>query len=78
MEKETLDIIENNIERLKEVEGIGEKKFKIIYESYIESKDLKDIIMYFQKHGVTINQCLKIYKKFGPNSKEIVSKIHIY
>ena len=32
---ETLDILDNNIERLKEVEGIGEKKFNIIYESFI-------------------------------------------
>lgn len=70
----TLDILDNHIERLKEVEGIGEKKFNIIYDSYIESKDLKDIMMFFQKHGVTINQCLKIYKKFGPDSIKIVSE----
>lgn len=70
----TLEILDNNIERLKEVDGIGEKKFSIIYDSYLESKDLKDIIMFFQKHGMTINQCLKIYKKFGPDSIDIVSK----
>lgn len=29
--------------------------------------------MFFQNHGVTINQCLKIYKKFGPDSIDIVS-----
>ena len=72
--EETLNILDNNIERLKEVEGIGEKKYNIIYDSYLESKELKDIIMFFQKHGVTINQCLKIYKKFGPDSQDIVSK----
>ena len=70
---ETLDILDNEIERLREVEGIGEKKFNIIYESYLESRELKDIIMFFQNHGVTINQCLKIYKKFGPDSIDIVS-----
>ena len=70
----TLEILDNNIERLKEVDGIGEKKFSIIYDSYLESKDLKDIIMFFQKHGMTINQCLKIYKKFGTDSIDIVSK----
>ncbi|SCJ90541.1 Exodeoxyribonuclease V alpha chain [uncultured Clostridium sp.] len=70
----TLEILDNNIERLKEVDGIGEKKFNIIYDSYLESKDLKDIIMFFQKHGMTINQCLKIYKKFGPDSIDVVSK----
>ena len=71
--EETFDIMENNIERLMEVEGIGKKKFRIIYESYIEQKDLKDIIMFFQAHGVSNNQCLKIYKKFGPSAKDIVS-----
>lgn len=71
--EDTLNILDNNIQRLKEVEGIGEKKFNIIYESYLESKELKDIIMFFQKHGVTINQCLKIYKKFGPDSINVVS-----
>lgn len=70
--EKTLDVLDNNIEKLKEVEGIGEKKFEIIYESYLEQKDLKDIMIYFQTHGITMNQCLKIYKKYGPNSKEIV------
>ncbi|MDQ0148795.1 ATP-dependent RecD-like DNA helicase [Eubacterium multiforme] len=72
--EETFDIMENNIERLMEVDGIGKKKFGIIYESYIEQKDLKDIIMFFQSHGVSNNQCLKIYKKFGKEAKNIVSE----
>ena len=71
--KDTLHILDNNIERLKEIEGIGEKKFNIIYESYIETKDLKDIMIFFQKHGITVNQCLKIYKKFGADSINKVS-----
>lgn len=71
--EETLDIMENNIERLMEIEGIGEKKFQIIYESYIEQQGLKEVILYFSKHGVTNNQCVKIYKKFGPNARQIVS-----
>lgn len=72
--EDTLDILENHIERLQEIEGIGEKKFRIIYESYIEQKDLKDIIIYFQGHGMTTNQCIKIYKKFGVDAKAIVSE----
>lgn len=72
--KETLNILDNNIERLKEVEGIGKKKYNIIYKSYLENRELKDIIIFFQKHGVTINQCLKIYKKFGGDAKNIVSE----
>lgn len=70
--KDSLDIMDNDIGRLKEIEGIGEKKFSIICESYLEQHDLKDIIMFFQGHGISHNQCLKIYKHFGSNAKEIV------
>lgn len=70
--EETLDIMENHIERLKEIEGVGEKKFDIIYKSYIEQQGLKDVVLYFTKYGVSNNQCIKIYKKFGVNAKQIV------
>lgn len=70
--EETLNILDNNIHKLKDIEGIGAKKFEIIYESYTEQKDLKDIIIYFQNHGMSTNQCIKIYKKFGPQAKDII------
>lgn len=70
----TLEILDNHIERLQEIEGIGEKKFKIIFESYIAQRDLKDIMIYFQAYGMTSNQCIKIYKKFGVEAKEVVSE----
>ncbi|MBS5987121.1 ATP-dependent RecD-like DNA helicase [Clostridium sp.] len=72
--EEAMDILDNNIERIKEIDGIGEKKFNIIYESYLEQHDLKDIMIYFQGFGITHGQCLKIYKRFGPNAKDIVQK----
>ncbi|MBD7912950.1 MULTISPECIES: ATP-dependent RecD-like DNA helicase [Clostridium] len=72
--EDTIDVLDNNINRLKEIEGIGDKKFSIICESYLEQHDLKDIMIYFQGQGISHGQCLKIYKKFGPNAKEIVQK----
>ncbi|MGL4108957.1 SF1B family DNA helicase RecD2 [Clostridium sp. LP20] len=72
--EETIEVLDNNIDRLKEIEGIGEKKFNIIYESYLEQHDLKDVMIYFQGFGITHGQCLKIYKRFGPNAKEIAQK----
>lgn len=70
--EQTLEILDSDIERLKEIEGIGEKKFSIICESYLEQHDLRDIMIYFQGHGISHGQCLKIYKKFGPNAKELI------
>ena len=42
---DTLDVIQNTPERLKEVEGIGSKKIKQITESYEENRELRNILM---------------------------------
>ncbi len=68
----TFDVLENNIERLKEIEGIGDKKIAIIYDSYCKQREVKNIMVFLQTYGVTPNQCVKIYKKFGSKSIEIV------
>ena len=72
--EKTLEILDNEIDRLKEVEGIGKKKLEIIIESYREQSELKNISIYFQEHGITMNQCLKIYKKYGAASVDIVKE----
>ena len=70
--EKTLEVLDTDIDKIKLVEGIGEKKFEIIKESYLEQRDLKDIVMFFQGHGMSTNQCIKIHKKFGADAKEII------
>lgn len=70
--EDTLNILDNNIERLKEIEGIGKKKLETIIESYQEQRELKNITIFLQTHGLSVNQCLKIYKKYGSSSVETV------
>lgn len=68
----TLNILDNNIERLKEIEGIGKKKLETIIDSYREQRELKNITIFLQTHGLSVNQCLKIYKKYGASSVDTV------
>ncbi|WP_415341094.1 SF1B family DNA helicase RecD2 [Clostridium perfringens] len=70
--EDTLNILDNNIERLKEIEGIGKKKLETIIESYREQRELKNITIFLQNHGLSVNQCLKIYKKYGASSVDTV------
>ncbi|MFA9397720.1 MAG: ATP-dependent RecD-like DNA helicase [Clostridiaceae bacterium] len=69
---ETLDILENKIERLSEIDGIGDKKIDTIYESYVKQREVKTIMIFLQTYGVTPNQCVKIYKRFG---KDAIDKV---
>ncbi len=71
---ETLSIIENNPDRLTEVDGIGSKKIEQIKESYKENRELRNIIIQLAPYGITPNYCLRIYKKYKEKSIEIINK----
>lgn len=70
----TLEVLDNNIERLREINGIGEKKIELIMKSYSSQKELRSIMIFFQTYGISANQCMKIYKRFGASSVGIVKE----
>ncbi|NMM61530.1 ATP-dependent RecD-like DNA helicase [Clostridium sp. P21] len=72
--EQTLDILDNHIERLKEIEGIGAKKIALIDDSYSKQNEVRNIMVFLQTYGVTPNQCVKIHKRFGSNSIKVVKE----
>ncbi|MBZ9606413.1 ATP-dependent RecD-like DNA helicase [Clostridium estertheticum] len=68
----TMNILDNEIERLKEIDGVGQKKIQLIFESYSKQREVKNIMIFLQTYGVTPNQCVKIYKKYGGDSIKVV------
>ncbi|WP_236913099.1 SF1B family DNA helicase RecD2 [Clostridium sp. Cult1] len=72
--KDALDIIQYNPERLKEIEGIGEKKLKRIVEAFEEQGELREIMVFLQQYGITANYGIRIYKKYGKDTVNIISE----
>lgn len=70
--EESINILDNNIDRLREIEGIGEKKINIIKESYSKQRGVKKVMLFLQTYGITANKCNKVYKKYGDRAIEIV------
>ncbi|MFL0267205.1 ATP-dependent RecD-like DNA helicase [Candidatus Clostridium radicumherbarum] len=70
----SLELMDKDIDCLKEIEGIGEKKLEIIKESYLRQREVKNIMVFLQTYGVTTSQCVKIYKKFGDDSINVVKQ----
>ena len=62
---ETLDVLENEPERLTEVAGIGAKKAKMIADSYHEKKLLRDVLLSLEPYGVTVGQAYKMMQTYG-------------
>lgn len=68
----TIEVIETDIERLNEVHGIGPKRIAKISESWERQKDIKNVMLFLQGHGVNTAFAAKIYREYG---KESVSKV---
>ncbi|HEY9663934.1 MAG TPA: helix-hairpin-helix domain-containing protein, partial [Allocoleopsis sp.] len=71
---DTLDIIENQIERLSEVPGIARKRVKMIQQAWATQKAIKEVMLFLQGHGVSTTYAVKIYKQYGDASIEVVTK----
>jgi len=71
---ETLDVIENSIPRLKEVEGIGDKRILMIQKAWAEQKEIKEVMLFLQGYGVSSSYATKIFKQYGQKSIRVVKE----
>ncbi|OGP92961.1 MAG: recombinase RecD [Deltaproteobacteria bacterium RBG_16_48_10] len=68
----TIEVIEKTPERLSEVEGMGPKRVAMITEAWKEQREIKDIMIFLQGHGVSAAYSAKIYKQYGNQSIQMV------
>jgi exodeoxyribonuclease V alpha subunit len=71
---ETLDVIEQHIERLSEVPGIAQKRITMIQSAWQAQKAIKEVMLFLQGHGVSTTYAVKIYKYYGDQAIDVVSK----
>ncbi|MBW4430149.1 MAG: ATP-dependent RecD-like DNA helicase [Nostoc desertorum CM1-VF14] len=71
---ETLDIIENQIERLIEVQGIAKKRITLIKNAWLTQKAIKEVMVFLQGHGVSTTYAVKIYKQYKDEAIATVTK----
>jgi exodeoxyribonuclease V alpha subunit len=69
---QTLEVIEEHPERLKEVDNIGPKRTRKIATAWEQQKQVKEIMLFLHSHGVSTNLAIKIYKTYGDQAFEVV------
>jgi exodeoxyribonuclease V alpha subunit len=72
--EKTLDVIENDIEKLAMVEGIGKKRIAMIQNAWEEQKEIRDVMLFLQSHGVGSGYATKIFKQYGNRSVAVVTE----
>ena len=72
--KDTLRIVEDEPERLSEVKGISEKKAREIAAQIEEKSDMRKVMMFLQKYGISLNLGAKIYQKYGDSVYSVLQE----
>ncbi|WP_086478370.1 SF1B family DNA helicase RecD2 [Arenibacter amylolyticus] len=70
--KDTLDVFESDIERLKEVPGIAQTKLAQIESSWTEHREIRNVMLFLQEYGVSTLFAVKIFKTYGNDAIKIV------
>jgi len=68
----TLEVIEKHPGRLLEVEGLGPKRVQAIKKAWREQREMSELIVFLESHGIRVGSAIKIYKHYGANSIGII------
>lgn len=70
----TLQVIEQEPEKLTKVGGIGPKKAEAIAESYASHREFANVSMHFQQFGISADYALKLYKIYGADAVKLIEE----
>jgi len=69
---QTLDVFENQIDRLTEIRGIAQKKLETIADAWRQHRAVREVMMFLQSHGISTLFAVRIYKEYGDEAIRIV------
>ena len=70
----TLDLIETDADKLVAVAGIGKKRIAMIKTAWEEQKEIREVMLFLQTHGVSSGYATKIFKQYGDQSIAVVQE----
>ncbi len=72
--EETLDVLDNDPDRLLEVDGVGEMRLAQIKKAWEEHRDIRDLMLFLQSHAVSSAYAVRIFKFYGCDALRVVKE----
>ena len=69
---DTLTVIDETPERLREVLGVGPKRVTQIKSAWHEQRQIREVMVFLQSHGVSPALAVRIYKHYGDGAAGVV------
>jgi len=70
--EKTLEVLDDEPERLAEIEGIGEKRIKQITQSWYQHINIRKVMIFLQSYGISSTYAMKIYNTYGDNAENVI------
>ena len=70
----TLEVLDRDPSRLREVPGLGKSRVASVAEAWAQHRDVGAIMVFLQSHGASPSLATRIYKRWGPKAINIVSR----
>ncbi|MFZ1730707.1 MAG: ATP-dependent RecD-like DNA helicase [Bacteroidota bacterium] len=64
----TLEVMNNEIEKLLEVDGIGEKKLDVIQHDWERQRGVQTVMLFLKAHDISSTMAVRIYRAYGNDS----------
>jgi exodeoxyribonuclease V alpha subunit len=71
--EQTLEVLDRQPERLREISGIGARRVASVARAWAAHRDVSAIMVFLQSHGASPALATRIYKRFGRKALHIVS-----
>jgi exodeoxyribonuclease V alpha subunit len=71
---DTLQVLDEEPGRLREALGVGPKRAASIARAWEEQKHIREVMMFLQRHGVSTNLAVKVYKTYGDDALQVVQQ----
>ncbi|HVP58174.1 MAG TPA: ATP-dependent RecD-like DNA helicase, partial [bacterium] len=70
--EKTLEVIEREPRKLLQVEGLGPKRVAAIKKAWREQREMSELVLFLESHGIHAGSALKIYRQYGAKSIEVI------
>ena len=71
---DALRVLEEDTDRLREVDGLGDKRRTALARAWREQRSLRDVMVFLQAHGASPALATRIVRRYGPHAMNVVSR----
>lgn len=72
--EDAFNILDNDPDRLLEIDGIGEKKIAVIKESWVEQRGIRDVMLFLQSYGIGSGYAVRVFRQYGAEALTVLQE----